>query len=316
MSTDNEQVLLRRQKLEALQAAGRDPFAVHRYERSHCAASLVAEIERVEADAGESAVNWDKAEFPVQIAGRLMAIRRQGKSVWADLHDQSGKIQLWARPDVLADFEQFGDLDLGDLIGLSGRAFRTRRGEPTVRVEGWTLLTKALRPLPDKWHGLQDVETRFRQRYLDLMVNEETREIFTKRSRAISALRQHLDSQGFLEVETPIMQPIYGGAAARPFVTHHNALDMNLFLRIAPELYLKRLLVGGFEKVYEIGRLFRNEGVDTRHNPEFTTIETYTAYADFEDVMRQAEGIVCAMAMAANGHLQVHYRDQDRKSVV
>jgi len=311
MSTDNEQVVLRREKLLALQAAGQDPFAVHRYERSHCAASIVAEIERIESAAGEGELNWEEAEFPVQIAGRLMAIRRQGKSTWADLHDQSGKIQLWAKPDVLDDFEQFGELDLGDIIGLSGKAFRTRRGEPTVRIESWTLLAKALRPLPDKFHGLQDVETRYRQRYLDLMVNEETREVFTKRSRAISGLRQHLDGLGFLEVETPVMQPIYGGAAARPFVTHHNALDMNLFLRIAPELYLKRLIVGGFEKVYEIGRLFRNEGVDTRHNPEFTTIETYVAYADFEDVMRQAEGIICAMAQAANGHLQIAYRGHE-----
>ena len=309
MSTDNEQVILRREKLLALQAAGQDPFAIHRYERSHCAASIVAEIERVEAEAGEEEINWAEAEFPVQIAGRLMAIRRQGKSVWADLHDLSGKIQLWAKPDVLDDFEQFGDLDLGDIIGLSGQAFRTRRGEPTVRIEGWTLLSKALRPLPDKWHGLQDVETRYRQRYVDLMVNAEAREVFIKRSLALRGLRQFLDGQGFLEVETPVMQPIYGGAAAKPFITHHNALDMDLFLRIAPELYLKRLLVGGFEKVYEIGRLFRNEGVDTRHNPEFTTVETYTAYADFEDVMRQAEGIIGAMAEAALQSLHFTYRD-------
>jgi len=311
MSTDNEQVILRRGKLEALQAASQDPFAIHRYERSHCAASVVREIERIEAEAGEAAVNWEQAEFPVQLAGRLMAIRRQGKSTWADLHDLSGKIQLWAKPDVLDDFEQFGDLDLGDIIGLTGKAFRTRRGEPSVRLEGWTLLAKALRPLPDKWHGLQDVETRYRQRYLDLMVNPEVRDTFIKRTMAIRGLRQCLDSQGFLEVETPVMQPIYGGAAARPFTTHHNALDMNLFLRIAPELYLKRLLVGGFEKVYEIGRLFRNEGVDTRHNPEFTTVETYTAYADFEDVMRQAEGMICAMAQAALEGLQITYRGSE-----
>ena len=311
MPTDNEQIAVRRQKLEQLQQAGCDPFAVHRYDRTHTAASILAQMAEIEAGAGEAGVNWEEAEFPVQLAGRLMAIRRQGKSTWADLHDLSGKIQLWAKPDVLPNFDEFGELDLGDIVGLTGKAFRTRRGEPTIRLESFTLLTKALRPLPDKFHGLQDVDTRYRQRYVDLMVNPEVRETFLKRSAAVRALRNYLDGEGFVEVETPVMQPIYGGAAAKPFTTHHNALDMNLFLRIAPELYLKRLLVGGFEKVYEIGRLFRNEGVDTRHNPEFTTIETYEAYADYQDVMRRAEGAVCAMAQAANGGLKCTYRGNE-----
>jgi len=311
MSAENEQFLIRQQKLRALQRAGRDPYALHRYERSHCAQEVVAEICQRESEAGEAPVNWAEAEFPVQLAGRLMAIRRQGKSIWADLHDMSGKIQLWAREDVLADFADFADLDIGDIIGVRGQAFRTRRGEPTIRVEQWTLLAKALRPLPEKWHGLQDVETRHRQRYLDLLVNPDTRAVFLKRTRAIKALRDYLDSQGFVEVETPIMQPIYGGAAARPFITYHNALEMNLYLRIAPELYLKRLLVGGFEKVYEIGRLFRNEGVDSRHNPEFTSVETYTAYADYQDVMQQAEGILGAMAQAAVGTLHITYQGHE-----
>ncbi|MEN6544546.1 MAG: lysine--tRNA ligase [Armatimonadia bacterium] len=311
MSTENEQIVQRREKLLALQAAGHDPFAIHRFDRSHLAAEAVTAIEAVEAAAGGAEVDWETQEVPVKMAGRLMAIRRQGKSTWADLHDLSGKVQLWAKPDVLANFDDFGELDLGDIIGLEGKAFRTRRGEPTVRLESFVLLAKALRPLPDKWHGLQDVETRYRQRYVDLMVNTDARETFRKRSLAVRGLRNYLDGEHFMEVETPVMQPIYGGAAARPFVTHHNALDMKLYLRIAPELYLKRLLVGGFDRVYEIGRLFRNEGVDTRHNPEFTSVETYEAYADYGDVMRRAEGCICAMAQAANGELKCTYRGNE-----
>jgi lysyl-tRNA synthetase class 2 len=310
MSSENEQITLRREKLLALQAAGHDPFAVHRYERTHTTADIIALVEGIEAQA-TAEVDWEAAGIPCRVCGRLMALRDQGKSHWADLRDGQGKVQLWVRQDGTEGFAEFGELDLGDIIGGEGVAFRTRRGEITVRLERYTLLAKALRPLPDKWHGLQDVETRYRQRYVDLIVNEESRETFRRRSRAISALRTYLDGQGFMEVETPVMQPIYGGAAAKPFITHHNALDMDLFLRIAPELYLKRLLVGGFERVYEIGRLFRNEGVDTRHNPEFTTVETYQAFADYEEVMRQAEQIICAMAQAALGQLQFTYREQD-----
>ena len=308
MSGENEQIARRKEKLAALQHAGTDPFAIHRYERSHAIAEAVAEVEGVEAAAGDSEVNWDDHPLPASLAGRLMAVRRQGKSMWADLHDLSGKLQLWIRKDVLEEqFDRFDDLDLGDIIGVRGALFRTRRGEITLRVDEFVLLAKALRPLPEKWHGLQDVETRYRQRYVDLIVNEEVRRSFVRRSKAIQAVRRHLDEQGFLEVETPIMQPLYGGAAARPFVTHHNALDMDLYLRIAPELYLKRLLVGGLERVYEIGRLFRNEGIDTRHNPEFTAMESYEAYADYEDVMRRAEGIIGAMAEAALGSLECTY---------
>lgn len=312
MSVENEQFALRRQKLEALQQEGRDPFAVHRFERSHTTADIITAIEAIEAEATNGEVDWEQKQIPVKVAGRLMAIRRQGKSDWADLHDATGKIQLWAKPDELgAQFAEFAEVDLGDIIGAEGVAFRTRRGEPTIRLQSFSLLAKALRPLPDKWHGLQDVDTRYRQRYVDLMVNAEVRETFRKRSLAVRGLRSYLDGEGFYEVETPVMQPIYGGAAARPFTTHHNALDMNLFLRIAPELYLKRLLVGGFERVYEVGRLFRNEGVDTRHNPEFTSVETYEAYASYEDVMRRAEGIVCTMAQAALGTLHCQYRGQE-----
>jgi lysyl-tRNA synthetase class 2 len=309
MSTENEQVILRREKLSELQAAGRDPFAIHRYERTHTTAEIVAAVEAVEADS-PTEVDWNTAGIACRVCGRLMALRDQGKSLWADLHDGYGKVQLWVRQNETEGFDEFEQLDLGDIVGAEGAAFRTRRGEITVRLERFTLLAKSLRPLPAKWHGLQDVEIRYRQRYVDLMVNAETRETFQRRSRAISALRRYLDNSGFMEVETPVMQPVYGGAAARPFVTHHNALDMKLYLRIAPELYLKRLLVGGFERVYEIGRLFRNEGVDTRHNPEFTSVETYQAYADYEDVMRQAEGLICAMAEGALGQLQFTYREQ------
>jgi lysyl-tRNA synthetase class 2 len=214
------------------------------------------------------------------------------------------------RQDVVGErFAEFLDLDLGDIVGCEGELFRTRRGEASLKVESFVLLAKALRPLPEKWHGLQDTETRYRQRYVDLMVNEEVRALFQKRSRAVSALRRHLDGLDFLEVETPIMQALYGGAAAKPFITHHNALDMDLFLRIAPELYLKRLLVGGLERVYEIGRMFRNEGVDTRHNPEFTMVEAYQAYTDVEGMMRLTESMAGTLAEAANGSLQCTYRE-------
>jgi len=307
MSTDNEQIAIRRQKLEALQQAGADPFAVHRFDRSHCSASIVAQIEAIEATAGEAQVNWEEAEFPVQIAGRLMAIRRQGKSTWADLHDLSGKMQLWAKPDVLPNFDDFGELDLGDIVGLTGKAFRTRRGEPSVRIESFTLLAKALRPLPDKWHGLADVEQRYRQRYVDLIVTPESRAVFIKRSKIIRAMRAWLDNRDFLEVETPMMHYIPGGAAAKPFTTHHNALDLDLYLRVAPELYLKRLTVGGLERVYEINRNFRNEGVSTRHNPEFTMMELYEAYATYNEIMDLTEGVIRDVAKAVNGGTEVEW---------
>ncbi len=313
MPLDDEQAGQRKEKLRRLKEQGNDPFLIHRFDRRHTAQEVAAEIAAVEQAAGDEDVDWKSADFETAVAGRLMAMRDQGKSIWADLHDGSGKIQLWAARDQLGDdgFETFRGLDLGDIIGVSGRAFRTRRGEPTVRMTSCQLLAKSLRPLPEKFHGLQDVELRYRRRYLDLMMNAEVREIFAKRTGAVKAIRDHLDGLGFQEVTTPTMQPLYGGANARPFTTHHNTLDMDLYLRIAPELYLKRLVVGGMERVYEIGRVFRNEGIDALHNPEFTILEAYQAYADYEDMMHLFEGLLGAVAEAVNGSLQFTYRGNE-----
>jgi lysyl-tRNA synthetase class 2 len=239
------------------------------------------------------------AERDVRLAGRLMSHRDMGKSMFADLKDSSGRIQLYLQKKVLSDaqFDLFKHcVDLGDIIGVAGKLFITHAGELTVRVESFTVLSKAIRPLPKEWFGIKDVETRLRQRYLDLWMNDKARETFLLRSRIVSEIRKFLDGRGFVEVETPMMQPIAGGAAAKPFVTHHEALDMDLFLRVAPELYLKRLLVGGFEKVYEINRNFRNEGISRRHNPEFTMLEVYQAYGDFETMMELVQGLVVTVA--------------------
>jgi lysyl-tRNA synthetase class 2 len=253
------------------------------------------------AEAGDDEL---KAVGPVSLAGRVVALRHHGKTCFAHLMDQSGRIQLYARADQLGeDFAAFTELDLGDFVGVTGEMMRTRTGELTVAVKAFTFLAKSLRPLPEKWHGLKDVETRYRQRYVDLIVNPESRRIFRLRSRIIQAIRTFLDARGFVEVETPMMQPIPGGAIARPFKTHHNALDMDLYLRIAPELYLKRLVVGGFERVYEISRVFRNEGVSTRHNPEFTILEFYQAYADYTDLMELTEALFAELAQSLLGTL-------------
>ncbi|MDI3298460.1 MAG: lysine--tRNA ligase [Bacillota bacterium] len=265
---------VRAAKLEEFRAAGLDPYG-GRFEVTAHAAALK---ERFETYEGRE----------VRCAGRLMAIRSHGRAAFADLQDRTGRIQLHARADLLGEeaYRLFGLLDVGDVVGVEGRLFRTRRGEVTVELARWTLLAKALRPLPDKWHGLKDVDVRYRQRYLDLIVRPETRRTFILRSELIRETRRFLDERGFLEVETPMMTPVAGGANARPFVTHHNALDLDLYLRIATELHLKRLIVGGLERVYEIGRVFRNEGISTRHNPEFTMLELYQAYADYTDMMR------------------------------
>src|SRR5438093_7161524 len=229
-------------------------------------------------------------------------MRDHGKTAFAHLMDRTGRLQLYARADQLGDdFALFRDLDVGDFIGVTGGMFRTRTGQLTLAVKSFAFLAKSLRPLPEKWHGLKDVETRYRQRYVDLIVNPDVREIFLLRARLIQRLRAFLDARGFLEVETPMMQPIPGGAIARPFQTHHNALDMDLYLRIAPELYLKRLVVGGFERVYEINRNFRNEGVSTQHNPEFTMLEFYQAYADYTDLMDLTEALFTELAQAVRG---------------
>jgi lysyl-tRNA synthetase, class II len=250
---------------------------------------------------------------PVAVAGRLIVKRLLGGSAFGVLQDGVGRIQVMASRDVLgeASFDLFADLDTGDVIGVRGPVFRTRRGEVTVEVESFQLLTKSLRPLPEKWHGLKDVEIRYRQRYVDLIANPEVRDAFRARSKIITALRELFDSRGFLEVETPVLQEVPGGGHARPFLTHHNALDRDLYLRIALELHLKRLLVGGFERVYEIGRVFRNEGLSPRHNPEFTLLESYQAYADYDDVMQLVEDLVVASATAAGCPLATSYQGEE-----
>lgn len=300
MSEELTQEELRLHKLLALQAQGRDPFAVHRFARTHLARDAVAGFESLQGQV-------------VAVCGRVMTRRAHGKSTFMDVVDGSGKIQVYAKADELGpdSYAAFGDVDLGDIIGVRGELFRTRTGEVTVKVGEWSLLAKALRPLPEKWHGLQDVEMRYRRRYLDLIMNPGAREVFEKRARMIQAARSFLCERGFLEVETPVLQPLYGGANARPFTTHHNALDMTLYMRIAPELYLKRLVIGGMERVFEIGKAFRNEGIDSHHNPEFTILEAYQAYADYEDMMELVESLVCAMAVAANGSLQFSYANRE-----
>ena len=245
------------------------------------------------------------------VAGRVMLIRRQGKLCFATLADQSGRIQLFAALDATAGFEEFSKLSLGDWVGASGEVMATRKGELSVKVSTWQLLAPTRRPFPDKWHGLSDQDTRYRQRELDLWVSEETRKTFQIRTRLVSAMRRYLDEQGFMEVETPMLHQVVGGAIAKPFVTHHNALDRELSLRIAPELYLKRLVVGGFERVYEIGRNFRNEGISPRHQPEFTMLEAYQAYGDYRDMMSLTEGLVAASVEAAIGTTKVTYQGRD-----
>jgi lysyl-tRNA synthetase class 2 len=292
----NELIRQRHAKLEALRRRGVDPFGA-RYPVTHWAGPLHGRL----AAATEEELT---AVGPVSLAGRIVTLRHHGKTCFAHLMDHTGRIQLYARADQLGDdYALFTELDLGDFVGVTGDMMRTRTGELTLAVKAFTFLTKSLRPLPEKWHGLKDVETRYRQRYVDLVVNPDSRRIFLLRSRIIQAMRAFLDARGFVEVETPMMQPIPGGAIARPFKTHHNALDMDLYLRIAPELYLKRLVVGGFERVYEVSRVFRNEGVSTRHNPEFTILEFYQAYADYTDLMELTEALFAELARSLLGTL-------------
>lgn len=292
----------RLEKLAALQAAGEEPFKVG-FERSH----MVSEVVKVSGDlsAGE------ESELDVRLGGRLMAFRRQGKLVFADLADASGKIQLLIQKDKLGEaFDGLENLDIGDWIGVWGNVICTRRGELSVAVQGCAILTKCLRPLPEKWHGLKDVEGRYRQRYLDLIANPEARTILFTRSNTIAAIRASLIAQDFLEVETPMLQPIYGGALARPFVTYHEALNMELYLRVAPELYLKRLIIGGVERVFEINRSFRNEGVSVRHNPEFTMLELYQAFSDYHTMAQILENLVSEAAMRVHGSHKVPYQGE------
>jgi lysyl-tRNA synthetase class 2 len=279
----------RRAKLERLRAEGIEPFP-HRFEG-------VVPIARVH-EAHDDLAAGEETEARYRIAGRLAARRGHGRAAFLDVVDRSGRLQVHAREDVLGGeaFERLTSLDLGDLIGVDGTVFKTKRGELSLRVDGFELLAKSLRAPPEKFHGLEDVETRYRHRELDLIANEEARELFVMRTRVVAGLRRWLDARGFLEVETPILQPLYGGALARPFVTHYKALDRDFYLRIADELYLKRLIVGGLERVYEIGKDFRNEGMSTKHQPEFTMLEWYEAYADYEDVAAELEQMVAAVA--------------------
>ena len=293
---ESDLVAQRRAKLEALRQRGIDPFG-GRYPVGHWAQPLTERL----AGASEDEL---KAFGTVSLAGRVVAMRHHGKTCFANLMDQTGRVQLYARADALGEeYRHFTDLDVGDFVGVAGDVFRTRTGELTVAVKAFAFLAKSLRPLPEKWHGLKDVETRYRQRYVDLVVSPEAREVFRLRSRLIQGIRAFLDARGFLEVETPMMQPIPGGAIARPFKTRHNALGMDLYLRIAPELYLKRLVVGGFERVYEINRNFRNEGISTQHNPEFTMLEFYQAYADYGDLMELTEALFTDLARTLHGRL-------------
>src|SRR5713101_4837188 len=302
----NEQMRRRREKLETWRARGVNPFGA-RFPVTHWAGTLQARFK----DADEAGLQSAGAGA-VALAGRVMAMRHHGKTCFAVLRDQSGQIQLYARADVLGDaYPAFVDLDVGDFIGVTGELFRARTNELTVAVKQFEFLAKALRPLPEKWHGLKDVETRYRRRYVDLIVNPQVREAFVMKSRLIAAMRAFFDARGFLEVETPMMQPIPGGAAAKPFVTHHNALDMPLYLRIAPELYLKRLVVGGLERVYEINRNFRNEGMSTQHNPEFTMLEFYQAYADYHDLMELTEEVFVHLAQALLGGEELTYQGNE-----
>jgi len=293
----HEQRLL---KLKRLRERGIDPYPP-RMERTHTAAEALRAFKQGDSKA------------PVRVVGRLMSIRAVGKATFAHIVDGSGRIQIYLRQDTIGEeqYEHFRrDFDIGDFIGVEGTLFCTRTGEITVHVGDFTMLAKSLHPLPEKWHGLRDVETRYRQRYLDLIANEEVRQIFVTRSHIISAMRRFLDERGFLEVETPILQPIYGGAAARPFETYHHALDRKLYLRIADELYLKRLIIGGYERVYEISKDFRNEGISTKHNPEFTMMECYQAYADYNDIMELTEQMIAAIAEDVLGTRQVVYQGQ------
>jgi lysyl-tRNA synthetase class 2 len=301
---ENEQIALRRAKLAELREKG--AAFPNDFKRNVVAGELHAEY-------GEKDNAWLEANpVRVRVAGRMMAMRVMGKASFCHLQDMSGRIQLYVQRDVLADkYDEFKKWDLGDIVGAEGVLFKTKTGELSVKPDDIRLLTKALRPLPDKWHGLADTETRYRQRYVDLIMNEVSRTTFTLRTQIVRAMREFLDARGFLEVETPMMQAIAGGAAARPFVTFHNTLDMQLFLRIAPELYLKRLVVGGFEKVYEINRNFRNEGLSTRHNPEFTMLEFYQAYADYRDLMDLTEEMLRELATRVLGTTIVKYQGEE-----
>ena len=306
MSTSSNEgqdlVLQREKKLKAISDLGFELYP-RKFDFSHTLPQILSEY------SSRTAEELDADKVPVRVAGRVMTIRPHGKAGFAHLQGEGARLQIYVRLDAVGerDFELYKLLDLGDVVGVEGYLFRTRTGELSVHAEHLYFLAKALLPLPEKWHGLTDVEIRYRQRYLDLMVNEEARQVFERRARLIKALREFLESHGYVEVETPMMQPMAGGAMARPFVTHHNTLDMDLYLRIAPELYLKRLIVGGLDRVYEVNRNFRNEGISTQHNPEFTMLEFYQAYADYRDMIELSERLMQHVAKAVTGSLEFDF---------
>jgi len=302
----SELLQIRRDKLDELRGLGIDPFG-GKFERSHQAKEIL------EANAELSKEELESKTIEVSIAGRIMQKRGMGKAGFAHIQDLSGRIQIYARKDTVPEsqYQAFEMLDIGDIIGVRGVVFKTNTGEVSVKAKEIEVLSKSLLPLPDKFHGLKDVELRYRQRYVDLIVNPEVQQTFITRSRIIQSMRRYLDSRGYLEVETPTLHAIAGGAAARPFITHHNALDMQLYMRIAIELHLKRLIVGGLEKVYEIGRVYRNEGISTRHNPEFTMIELYEAYADYKDIMALTESLIAHIAQEVLGTTKIVYQGQE-----
>jgi len=295
----HELIQRRHEKLEEFRQRGVEAYG-EKYQVSHRAQEITENFEEVEGK-------------EVKVSGRIMTMRRHGKAGFANLQDESGQIQIYARLDDLGEesFECYKLLDIGDIIGVRGKVFKTRKGEITVSTEDFNLLAKSLRPLPEKWHGLRDIELRYRQRYLDLIMNPEVKEVFILRSRIIQAMRNYLNEKGYLEVETPMMHRVTGGANARPFKTYHNALDMDLYMRIATELHLKRLLVGGYEKIYELGKVFRNEGISTRHNPEFTSVEVYEANADYYDMMVLTEDMISVICQDVFGSLKITYQGKE-----
>lgn len=298
----SELLKIRREKLDELKAKGINPFP-YTYEATITAAEVLAKFKDVK--------EGEHSEEEVSLAGRLMTKRGHGKASFAHIQDETGRIQIYSRKDVIGEkYDVYKKLDIGDIIGVKGHVFRTKTGEITVKVSDFSVLCKSLHPLPEKWHGLQDKELRYRERYVDLMVNPEVRDVFVKRSKIISLIRHILEDKGFLEVDTPLLHVMQGGAAAKPFATHHDALNMPLFLRIAPELYLKRLIVGGFEKVFEMGRVFRNEGISYKHNPEFSIIEIYQAYADYNVVMKLTEEIITTVAKEVLGTLEIEFKGE------
>lgn len=302
----NDQRQARRGKLNQLYETGVNPFG-KRFERSHYAVDMVEAFDALSKD------ELAEKEARVSLAGRIMTKRGKGKAGFSHIQDITGQVQLYVRRDTVGEepYELFSQSDIGDIVGVAGVAFKTKVGELSVKVDAFTLLSKAMRPLPDKYHGLQDIEQRYRQRYLDLIMNPEVKDTFVTRSKILQSMRRYLESLGYLEVETPTMHAIPGGGDARPFITHHNALDMDLYMRIAIELHLKRLIVGGLEKVFEIGRVFRNEGIDTKHNPEFTMLELYEAFADFGDIMDLVEELISHIAEEVLGTTVVTYGDHD-----